>query len=148
MAWQASIINLYYMKTLNHSNLSCLAPFSTYHLMPRAKPSEMLLALLCRQRESNPGRQHSKLVRYRQWLNSLSLISRTIKLWWTNKEIYASQRINRFKDSKFVFLSKFWMNLHKINFFCFEIWTWRQNRSFLMNWINFWWWWGWGGKRK
>ena len=33
----ASNINLCYMETLNHANLSCLAPFSNYHLMPREK---------------------------------------------------------------------------------------------------------------
>ena len=59
----ASII-FYYMETLDHANLSCLAPFSTYHLMPREKPSEKHLALLPRRRESNPGRLRSKLLRY------------------------------------------------------------------------------------
>ena len=31
------IINLYYMEMLDHANLLCWAPFSTYHLMPREK---------------------------------------------------------------------------------------------------------------
>ena len=33
----ASNINLSYMETLDPANLSCLAPFSNYHLMPREK---------------------------------------------------------------------------------------------------------------
>ena len=60
----ASIINLNYMETLNNVNLLCLAPFSTYHLMPREKPSQQLLASFRRRWESNPGHLRSKLVRY------------------------------------------------------------------------------------
>ena len=56
MDGMASIINLYYKETQ--------APFSTYHLMPREKSSEQFLALLRRWRESNQGRQRSKVVRY------------------------------------------------------------------------------------
>ena len=55
------------METLGHAIFSCMAPFFvSYHLMPRGRKNHLNMATfcICRQRELNPGHQHSKQMRY------------------------------------------------------------------------------------
>ena len=81
----ASIINLFYMETLDHANFSCLASFSTYHLMPREKISNLLLSSLCRRRESNLSRLCSKLVPY--------AIHYSITPWQSHRHLLSSFKV-------------------------------------------------------